>query len=165
MAELLSDEMKKAKEIITQLDEKESVNEIIKIYRRETAEMVLSLLRAIATVRNEGNIQPIRNEISVYKSSIKIKGLCENCKDVVEENLLERYGFESMSDVQELDDKEMALLENLFAGSEIIKEAYRRAHRIEKTLSQAIQHSRTIKYLKKYMGYIRQLIAILEGKI
>lgn len=164
MAELLLDEMKKAKEIITQLDEKESVNEIIKIYRRETTEMVLSLLRAIATVRNEGNIQPIRNEISVYKSSIKIKGLCENCKDVVEENLLERYDFESMNDVRELDDKEMSCLENLFAGSEVIKEAYRRAHRIEKTLSQAIQHSRTIKYLKKYMGYIKQLIEILEDK-
>ena len=164
MAELLSDEMKKAKEIITQLDEKESVNEIIKIYRRETTEMVLSLLRAIATVRNEGNIQPIRNEISVYKSSTKIKGLCENCKDMVEENLLERYDFESMNYVQELDDEKMSCLENLFAGSEVIKEAYRRAHRIEKTLSQAIQHSRTIKYLKKYMGYIRQLIEILEGK-
>lgn len=164
MTELLSDEMKKSKEIITQLDEKESVNEIIKIYRRETADMVLSLLRAIATVRNEGNIQPIRNEISVYKSSTKIKGLCENCKEMVEENLLERYGFESMNDVRELDDEKMSCLENLFAGSEVIKEAYRRAHRIEKTLSQAIQHSRTIKYLKKYMGYIRQLIEILEGK-
>lgn len=164
MAELLSDEMKKAKEIITQLDEKESVNEIIKIYRRETAEMVLSLLRAIATVRNKGNIQPIRNEISVYKSSTKIKGLCENCKDMVEENLLERYDFESMNYVQELDNEKMSCLENLFAGSEVIKEAYRRAHRIEKTLSQAIQHSRTIKYLKTYMGYIRQLIEILEGK-
>lgn len=164
MAKLLSDETKKAKDIITQLDKDESINNIVKIYRRETAEMVLSLLRAIATVKNEGNIQPIRNEIRVYKSSTKIKGLCENCKEMVEENLLERYSFESMNDVQELDDEQMISLENLFAGSEIIKEAYKRAHRIERTLSQAIQHSRTIKYLKKYVGYVKQLIEILEGK-